>query len=100
MSKAKRGKQMLETSVLGIEYNFVNHSGRLYMESKCCCDMTACINYFRQIDPDVSSIRTIAGIEDDTSYRLLADGRWQASHQGSKFEPGKIDDAAAASAES
>jgi hypothetical protein len=35
--------KLLETSVTEIEYNFVNHSGRLYMERGCCCDMTACI---------------------------------------------------------
>ena len=88
----RRGKQMLESSVVGIEYNFVNRSARLYMEKGCCCDMTACINFFRQIDPEVSFIRTIAGIVDDTSYRRLADGQWQAlDHDGGRYDPCHID---------
>jgi hypothetical protein len=87
-----RGKQMLGTNVEGIEYNFVAHAGRLYMERGCCCDMTDCINFFRRIDPDVSFIRTIAGIVDDTSYRRLADGQWQAlDHEGAPWDPCHID---------
>jgi hypothetical protein len=90
----KRGKQILGTSVTGVEYNFIYRAGRLYMDRGCCCDMADCINFFRQIDREVASIRTIAGIEEDTSYRLLADGRWEAhSPNGRKWGPAEIDPA-------
>jgi hypothetical protein len=82
---------MLGTSVEGMEYNYVSRTGRLYMARGCCCDMQDCINFFRRLDPDVQVIRTIAGIEDDTRYCRLPDGRWQASLRGSKSEPGEID---------
>jgi hypothetical protein len=85
MSRKDRGKQMLQTSVTGIEYSFVHHAGRLYMERGCCCDMTDCINFFRKIDPEVESIRTFAGIEEDTTYRCH-DEKWRASLKGSRGE--------------
>jgi hypothetical protein len=84
-----RGKQMLQTSVTGFEYSFVHHTGRLYMPRGCCCDMTDCVNFFRKIDPDVEAIRTFAGIEEDTAYQRH-DGKWRASHKGSRWEACEI----------
>jgi hypothetical protein len=93
---ANRGKQMLGTSVTGMEYNFQSRAGRLYMDRGCCCDMTDCINYFRRIDPDVTSIRTFAGIEDDTAYVLRPGNQWEAIHKGEKWGPQVIPDPEAA----
>ena len=92
-------KHWFRTPVTGIEYSFKYHTGRLYMESHCCCDMQGCINFFRNIDPDVELIRTFAGIKEDTSYRRCSDGiRWQAILDGDKFAGCEIpaEDAAAA----
>jgi len=90
MVKRPRGKQMLGADVTGIEYSFVSHAGRLYMAPGDCCDMTDCINYFRRIDPEVERIRTFSGIEDDTTYRRLSDGRWEALHGGRNFGASEI----------
>jgi hypothetical protein len=85
-SNSDRGRQMLETSVTGFEYNFISRAGRLYMEPDCCCDMTACIEYFQNIDPDVRSIRTFAGIKTDTAYHL--EGKtWVSVHEGQRWPP-------------
>jgi hypothetical protein len=89
--KISEAKQMLETRVTGIEYSFKYRTGRLYMEHGCCCDMQGCINFFRTIDPDVASIRTFAGIKEDTSYRRSKDGvSWEASLEGDKFGPCEV----------
>jgi hypothetical protein len=94
MKMNNRGRQMLGTRVTGVEYNFNSRAGRLYMDRRCCCDMANCINFFRQIDPEVAVIRTFAGIKEDTTYRLLADGQWQArTADGRIWEPSIIDPA-------
>jgi hypothetical protein len=49
-----------------------------------------CINFFRKIDPEFESIRTFAGIEDDTTYRRHDDGKWRASLKGSRGEACEI----------
>lgn len=83
--------RMLETEVHGLEYNFVSHVGRLYMARGCCCDMAACINFFRGLDPHVECIRTFAGIQTDTAYHRLLSGKWQATAPGGvEFEPCEI----------
>jgi hypothetical protein len=69
---------MLATYVLRVEYEFADRVGCLFQEDRCCCDMTACIEFFKKIDPQVRYIRTMAGDEEDTSYRRGSDGRWQA----------------------
>jgi hypothetical protein len=70
-------KQMLKTLVKRIEYDFTAFAGRLYMDDRCCCDMSDCIAFFKNIDPNVIYISTMAGDEQDTRYRLI-DGKWQA----------------------
>jgi hypothetical protein len=86
MKRKPRGKWMLETYVTGIEYNFVEHVGRLYMDRACCCDMEACIDYIRNIDPRVERIRTFARYEEDTFYCRASDGTWKAH----KVRPGRL----------
>jgi hypothetical protein len=85
MSKQQRGRRMLGTRVIGIEYNFCDHSGRIHMDRGCCVDMGDCINFCRRIDQDVTFICTIAGIKEDTSYRRSADGKWEASYDGQRY---------------
>jgi hypothetical protein len=71
------GRQMLDASVLRLSYSFETTSGILYVEEGTCCDMTACIEFFKKIDPQVTRIATMAGKEPDTSYHLR-DGKWEA----------------------
>jgi hypothetical protein len=42
MTQDKRGRQMLGCRVNEIEYSFVHHAGRLYMDRGDCCDMADC----------------------------------------------------------
>lgn len=74
------GRQMLQTTVRSIKYDFIAFSGHLFMDADCCCDMTECIEFFKRIDPNVIYILTTADREHDTSYRLI-DGQWVATPQ-------------------
>jgi hypothetical protein len=86
----RRGKRILETEVIGFEYDFPSFAGILYMAKGCCCDMTACINFFRSFDPKVKSIHTFAGTVKDTSY-WLRDGEWVAvDAEGGMWPPCSI----------
>ena len=60
-----------------LEYDFVTRTGTLIMCEISCTDMGGCIDLFKRIDPKVVHIRTIAGSEPDTEYRLMY-GRWHA----------------------
>jgi hypothetical protein len=68
----------LKTAVTRLTFDFNQHSGKLYMESNCCCDMTGCIELFLRIDPKVDFIETFAGGIEDTKYFLKRDGNWVA----------------------
>lgn len=67
----------LQCSVLGISYDFSTRQGVLSMAETNACDMTGCIAFFKRIDPKVESIRTVAGDNEDTSYRLIGK-EWRA----------------------
>jgi hypothetical protein len=41
-------------------------------------DMTACIDYFKAIDPEVRLINTIVNRKPDTSYILRDVDKWEA----------------------
>ena len=69
-------KQMLQTSVTRVEYDFVRCAGKLYQGVMCYCDMTECIDYFKQIDAEVKRIDTYVGGKPDTVYVL--NGGWKA----------------------
>lgn len=63
--------------VSSISYDFEKRHGVLKMPADSCCDMTACINLFLDIDRQVELVETFAGRERDTSYRLQ-NGSWRA----------------------
>ena len=63
----------LQCCVRTVSYDFRTRCGRLDMEGGDCCDMTACIAFFRAIDPQVSKIETFSG-EDET----VRGGAWSA----------------------
>jgi hypothetical protein len=67
----------LKCHVLTLEYSPVTRLGRLYMDAGHCCDMTACIRLFSEIDPRVRVIHTISGAEHDTMY-VFKNGEWHA----------------------
>jgi hypothetical protein len=71
----EQGVALLESSVLGLAYDFTARRGTLFQEEDCCCDMSSCIAFFTKIDPRVVFIQTRCGDEDDTSYALIG-GRW------------------------
>lgn len=63
--------------VRNLTYDFKAKSGVLYLEDGSCTDMSGCIDLFKRIDPNVSTILTIAGRRKDTAY-VLTDGGWSA----------------------
>jgi hypothetical protein len=65
--REKIGKQMLQTSVRKIEYDFMACTGKLFQDFGYC-DMSECIAYFEKIDPAVIRIQTYCGGEKDTYY--------------------------------
>jgi hypothetical protein len=60
-----------------LEYDFVARTGILFMMALNCTDMLGCIALFKAVDPEVRRIRTVAGIDGDTEYRLVA-GSWRS----------------------
>ncbi len=67
----------LQCSVRSASYDFRARCGRLDMEDGDCCDMTGCIAFFEDIDPDVRKIETFFGAYRDTAYVLRSKG-WEA----------------------
>lgn len=69
---------------LSMKYDWTNRTGYLYMEEGHCADCTGCIDLFRKIDPEVATIFTYSGDNEDTVYWAeahLETGRlWWASH--------------------
>jgi hypothetical protein len=59
-----------------LEYDFLKHTGALYAFGYC--DMSACIEFFEGIDPDVRLIQTFVEGEWDTRYSLDPAGEWVA----------------------
>lgn len=67
----------LQCDVKKLIYDFDTKQGVLHMDSGDCCDMVACIELFRSIDPDVRAIDTYSGSLLDTRYKLKEKG-WGA----------------------
>jgi hypothetical protein len=66
-----------------LEYSPLQKTGFLHMAKGHVCDMTACIEFFKSIDPDVRSIGTFSGKKRVKAY-LLVDGEWCALEDGRK----------------
>ena len=75
----KRSEQ-LQCTVESLAYNFADDGGTgfVFMAPMNCCDMTGCIELFKQIDPHVNRIVTYAGNVADTSYEKDEAGNWHA----------------------
>ena len=69
----------LGCAVEGLTYDFERMEGALHLARNHCCDMTACINLFKRIDPRVQFIQTFAAGVMDTKYRLRSSGEWVAA---------------------
>jgi hypothetical protein len=71
MSVSRRGvlDERLMCHVTSLAYDFLGHSGQLYLLDGDCCDMRGCVALFEEIDPKVTSISTYAGDKTDTLYR-------------------------------
>lgn len=68
--RPRRGlDERLLCEVVSLDYDFREHTGRLYMPEFNCCDMTGCLGVFRGIDPEVALIQTYSGDRPDTIYR-------------------------------
>jgi hypothetical protein len=67
--REKIGKQMLQTSVRKIEYDFMACTGKLFQDFGYC-DMSECIAYFEKIDPAVIRIQTYCGGEKDILFSV------------------------------
>jgi hypothetical protein len=76
MTRSLDHKLMTET--LRLEYDAKTYIGCLYQAACSYCDMTATIEVFEQIDPDVRLIKTFDAGKLDTCYVKQADGLWQA----------------------
>ena len=67
--REKIGKQMLQTSVRKIEYDFMACTGKLFQDFGYC-DMSECIAYFEKIDPAVIRIQSYCGGEKDILFSV------------------------------
>lgn len=54
--------------VVGLNYDFRNHTGLLFLESGHCADMRASIALFSEIDDEVQLIISIEGGDRDAVY--------------------------------
>ncbi len=54
---------------VSLSYDGDSLVGLLYLPARHCCDMRACVQLFKQIDPDVKRIETFSGCEPDTIYQ-------------------------------
>ncbi len=69
--------ERLQIRVVKLEYDFVNHCGRLYQEWMSYCDMGGCLKLFKAIDPNVVAILTFDDGKPDTLYRKEG-SKWTA----------------------
>jgi hypothetical protein len=65
------------TAVLSMRYHFRTRVGVLCLPPGCCTNMTAAINCFTRIDPEVVQIQIFAGAIRDTVYDRQAGG-WRS----------------------
>jgi len=59
----------LMCEVRSLSYDFTARTGILVMAEDHCADMAGAIALFQRIDPNVQTIKTIAGDVPDTAYR-------------------------------
>ena len=78
MTQLEQFRQDLGCEVLSLSVDFVAGVGWLYMPMGECCDMQATVRMFESICPSIQQVNTMAGVVEDTSYRLI-DGQWIAS---------------------
>lgn len=69
--------ETLMCGAIKLEYDFVRHTGHLWMEDDNCTDMAGAIKIFTAIDSDAVLIITYAGDRKDTLYRKQ-NGEWNA----------------------
>jgi hypothetical protein len=62
---------------LELTHDFQTAAGQLFMAAGHCCDMESCVALFVAIDPLVSEIRTISGLDKDAVYTRHGQ-RWEA----------------------
>lgn len=70
----------LQCRVKELRYDVKSGIGKLVMADGDACSMSACIELFEGIDPQVQTIRTYSGPSPDTSYHRDNDkpGGWVA----------------------
>jgi len=78
------GLHIMKCHVLGFEYDFVNHTGVLYMADWTCCDMIDCVTFFLRIDRHVKAIQTMSGEKPDIKYWLRDNGKWDGGFMSKK----------------
>ena len=61
--RERLGRQMLQSAVRRIEYDFITRTGMLFQAPVSFCDMS--VAYFEKIDPAVIRIPTYCGGEKD-----------------------------------
>lgn len=67
--------EALACYVISLYYNFFAQRGNLYLPEGNCCDMTGCLELFKEIDPNVKDIHVFSGDELDTIYTKYH-GQW------------------------
>lgn len=72
--------EQLQCEVEGLEYNFSERRGQLYLAKGECVDMEGAAALFEAIDPGVTAIETYGGPE-CVSYRKFRDG-WREYMRG------------------
>ena len=65
--------------LLRVEYDFQRQAATLYLHDGDCVDMDMAIQFVINIDKEVRTIRTVAGIEADTMYSRGIDRDWSVS---------------------
>ena len=70
-------KPDLICGVRSIRYDPASRTGYAYLPPGHCVNMSTTVELFTRIDPKVTTICTISGDLQDTTYRQV-DGEWQA----------------------
>ncbi len=67
----------LQCFVSRVGYDFTEHVGHVLISDGGCTDMYGCIEFFKRIDPAVSTIRTFSDDKPDTLY-FCRGGKWHS----------------------
>lgn len=68
----------LKCHVISLEYDFKVRTGRLYMPTVNCCDMSGCLKIFEAINPWINCIDTYADGKIDVRYKKNQHNRWKS----------------------